>query len=90
MIKSNYSLPAKNPQATPIPATRFPFSEYRVFFDKPQYLRYFWQQAGHIWPWEKPRFRILSKLKRLAKLIYVEIEGLADTNGLIDTFTEIL
>ena len=32
------------------------------------------------------RFRILAKLKRLARLINVEIEGLADTDGLIDTF----
>jgi len=31
-------------------------------------------------------FRTLTKLKRLARLINVEIEGLADTDGLIDTF----
>ena len=32
------------------------------------------------------RFRILSKLKRLANFIYVEIEGMADTEGIIDKF----
>ena len=34
------------------------------------------------------RFRTLAKLRRLASLINVEIEGLADSEGLIDTFID--